>query len=187
MATGLLDASPAFAALMGECEAALAPHVEWSLEEVLREEQGLWLERLDIVQPALFAVMVSLAGLWRRCGVEPAAVIGHSQGEIAAAHIAGALSLEDAALIIAKRGEAMAKIAGQGAMLSVSLEAEQLPPHRPLRQSASPSPRSTAPPPLSSPGTPRPSKSSESALRPRARGQSRSRSTTPPTRPRSRR
>ena len=87
----------------------------WS--EVLRGEDDAWLERLDVVQPALFAVMVSLAGLWRACGVEPAAVVGHSQGEIAAAHVAGALSLEDAARVVALRARAMATIAGRGGML----------------------------------------------------------------------
>ncbi len=129
MALELIESSPAFASHMQACEEALAPHVEWSLTEVLREEEPKWLDRLDIVQPALFAVMVSLAKLWRECGVEPAAVVGHSQGEIAAAHIAGALSLEDAALIIAERGKAMAKIAGEGGMLSVSLSPEQLTPY----------------------------------------------------------
>jgi acyl transferase domain-containing protein/NAD(P)-dependent dehydrogenase (short-subunit alcohol dehydrogenase family)/acyl carrier protein len=127
MALELIEASPAFAAHMQACEEALAPHVDWSLEEVLREEEPRWLERLDIVQPALFAVMASLAKLWRDCGVKPSAVVGHSQGEIAAAHIAGALSLEEAALIIANRGKAMAKIAGAGGMLSVSLKPEELP------------------------------------------------------------
>ena len=73
--------------------------------------------------------MVSLARLWREAGVQPAGLVGHSQGEIAAAHIAGALSLEDAALIIAERGKAMAKIAGRGGMLSVSLTSEQLTPY----------------------------------------------------------
>ncbi len=129
MALELIESSPAFASHMQACEEALAPHVEWSLTEVLREEEPKWLDRLDIVQPALFAVMVSLARLWRECGVQPAAVVGHSQGEIAAAHIAGALSLEDAALIIAERGKAMAKIAGEGGMLSVSLSPEQLTPY----------------------------------------------------------
>jgi acyl transferase domain-containing protein/NAD(P)-dependent dehydrogenase (short-subunit alcohol dehydrogenase family)/acyl carrier protein len=127
MALDLIEASPFFAEQMSACEQALAPHVDWSLTEVLREAEPKWLERLDIVQPALFAVMVSLAKLWISCGVEPGALIGHSQGEIAAAHIAGALSLEDAALIIANRGKAMAKIAGKGGMLSVSLGPEALP------------------------------------------------------------
>src|SRR3978361_1843929 len=65
-------------------------------------------ERGDVVQPALFAVMVSLARLWRSFDVEPTAVVGHSQGEIAAAHVAGALSLEDAARLVALRSQAFA-------------------------------------------------------------------------------
>jgi acyl transferase domain-containing protein len=129
MALGLLDSSPLFARHIESCEQALSDHVDWSLVAILREDDTKWLDRLDIVQPALFAVMVSLAKLWRECGVEPAAVVGHSQGEIAAAHIAGGLSLEDAALIVAERGKAMAKLAGKGGMLAVSLPPEQLPPY----------------------------------------------------------
>ncbi len=125
MALGLVEASPAFARAIGECEAALEPHVDWSLSEVLREAEGKWMERLDIVQPALFATMVSLARLWEACGVRPSLLIGHSQGEVAAAHIAGALSLQDAARVIALRSQAMAKIAGKGAMASLSLPVEQ--------------------------------------------------------------
>jgi mycoketide-CoA synthase len=127
MALGLLESSPAFARRIEECEQALAPFVDWSLDEVLRDETGAWLDRLDVVQPALFAVMVSLAGLWRDCGVEPAVVVGHSQGEIAAAHVAGGLSLGDAARVIALRGKAMTKLAGKGGMASVSLAAADLP------------------------------------------------------------
>ena len=128
MALGLLESSPAFASHMAACEEALAPHVDWSLIEVLKDPEAKWLERLDIVQPALFSTMVSLARLWREAGVQPAGLVGHSQGEIAAAHIAGALSLEDAALIVAERGKAMTKIAGRGGMLSVSLTPERLKP-----------------------------------------------------------
>ena len=128
MACELLGASPLFAHHMERCEEALDPHVEWSLAEVLAEEEGAWLERLDVVQPALFATMVSLARLWEACGVRPAAVVGHSQGEIAAAHVAGGLSLADAALIVAERGKAMTKLAGRGGMLSVSLPAEEIEP-----------------------------------------------------------
>ena len=71
--------------------------VDWSLTDVLLRRAGrAALDRVDVVQPALFAVMVSLAALWQSLGVEPDAVIGHSQGEIAAAYVAGALSLDDA-------------------------------------------------------------------------------------------
>jgi acyl transferase domain-containing protein/acyl carrier protein len=125
MALELIDSSPFFAQRIEACEEALAPFVDWSLEKTLREAGGEWLDRLDIVQPALFSVMVSLAGLWRELGAEPAAVVGHSQGEIAAAHIAGGLSLDDAARIVALRARAMATLAGKGAMLSVSLPAAE--------------------------------------------------------------
>ncbi|RKN03193.1 type I polyketide synthase, partial [Streptomyces radicis] len=74
MAVELLDESPVFAGLVGECEAALGGFVDWSLVEVLRSGDGGWLGRVDVVQPVLWAVMVSLAGLWRSHGVEPAAV-----------------------------------------------------------------------------------------------------------------
>ena len=106
------------------CQEALSPFVDWDLEEVLRG--GAHSERVDVVQPALFAVMVSLAELWRHYGVEPDAVLGHSQGEIAAAHIAGALSLEDAARVVALRSQALSELAGKGGMLSVHLPADQV-------------------------------------------------------------
>ncbi|MEU9971347.1 type I polyketide synthase, partial [Streptomyces solisilvae] len=76
MAAGLLGSSSVFAAAMGECEAALGPFVGWSLVDVLGDEVALG--RVDVVQPVLWAVMVSLAEVWRSCGVVPAAVVGHS-------------------------------------------------------------------------------------------------------------
>ncbi|RPF25307.1 acyl transferase domain-containing protein [Streptomyces sp. Ag109_G2-6] len=121
MAAGLLGSSPVFAARIAECEEALAPYVDWSLTEVLRSDDAL--EGVDVVQPVLFAVMVSLAEVWKSYGVRPAAVIGHSQGEIAAACVAGALSLEDAAKVVALRSRAIDAIAGLGGMVSVSLSA----------------------------------------------------------------
>ncbi|MER8062671.1 type I polyketide synthase, partial [Streptomyces sp. NPDC094022] len=123
MAAGLLAASPVFARSVRECEQALAPYVDWSLTEVLAG--GAPLERVDVVQPALFAVMVSLAALWRAHGVEPAAVIGHSQGEIAAACVAGALSLQDAAKVVAVRARALRSLAGSGGMVSLARSPEQ--------------------------------------------------------------
>ena len=128
MARELLEKSPVFAEQIQACEEALAAHVDWSLRDVLGGAPGSpGLERIDVVQPVLFAAMVSLARLWRACGVQPAAVVGHSQGEIAAAYVAGALSLEDAARVIAVRGRALAKLAGnRGGMMSVALDASQL-------------------------------------------------------------
>ncbi|MBB5938762.1 type I polyketide synthase [Streptomyces zagrosensis] len=120
MATGLLDTSAVFRESIAECESALAPYVDWSLTEALRSEQPL--ERVDIVQPALFAVMVSLARLWRSLGVHPTAVIGHSQGEVAAAVTAGALTLHDGARITALRSQAIhTTLTGHGTMASLPL------------------------------------------------------------------
>ncbi|PIM71507.1 polyketide synthase [Streptomyces sp. JV178] len=127
MALDLLDSSPVFAARMAACERALAPHVDWSLAAVLRGDAGTPpLDRVDVVQPALWAVMVSLAALWRSAGVEPDAVLGHSQGEIAAAVVAGALTLEDGAKVVALRSQALTVLAGRGGMASVPLPPEEL-------------------------------------------------------------
>ncbi|OLF18572.1 type I polyketide synthase [Actinophytocola xanthii] len=118
MAVDLLD-HPVFAARFDECATALSSYVDWDLREVLRDESAL--ARVDVVQPALWAVMVSLAAVWRHHGVKPAAVVGHSQGEIAAACVAGVLSLEDGARVVALRSRALARIAGRGGMVSVPL------------------------------------------------------------------
>ncbi|MEU1290510.1 type I polyketide synthase, partial [Kitasatospora sp. NPDC005856] len=118
MARELADWSPEFAARLAECEAALAPFADWSLTEVLRE--GAELDRVDVVQPVLWAVMVSLAEVWRAYGVRPSAVVGHSQGEIAAAVVAGALSVEDGARVVALRSRALVELAGGGGMVSVA-------------------------------------------------------------------
>nr|WP_281274395.1 type I polyketide synthase [Allorhizocola rhizosphaerae] len=122
MALRLLDESPVFAAAIAECDRALSSYVDWSLLDVLRRADGApSLERVDVVQPVLFAMMVSLAALWRFHGVHPAAVVGHSQGEIAAAYVAGALTLDDAARVVALRSQAIGAIAGQGGMMSIPL------------------------------------------------------------------
>ncbi|WTJ86710.1 acyltransferase domain-containing protein [Streptomyces sp. NBC_01538] len=127
MAAELLETSDVFARRMEECAQALAPFTDWALPAVIRNEAGApSLEQADVVQPALWAVMVSLAELWRSHGVEPAAVVGHSQGEIAAACVAGALSLEDGAKVVALRSRAIVdELAGHGGMMAVSLPAGQ--------------------------------------------------------------
>ena len=120
MGAALLEASPVFAEQMGLCEQALAPFVEWSLTDVVRGVPGApGLGRVDVVQPLLWAVMVSLAALWRSVGVVPDAVIGHSQGEIAAATVAGGLSLADGAAVVALRSRLLVGLAGAGAMASL--------------------------------------------------------------------
>ncbi|MFE5696402.1 acyltransferase domain-containing protein, partial [Streptomyces erythrochromogenes] len=121
MAAGLLESSPVFARRMAECAAALDPLVDWSLLDVVRGAEGApGFERVDVVQPVLWSVMVSLAAVWRSLGVEPAAVIGHSQGEIAAACVAGVLSVEDAARVVALRSRALTVLSGRGGMMSVA-------------------------------------------------------------------
>ncbi|WTW99070.1 SDR family NAD(P)-dependent oxidoreductase [Streptomycetaceae bacterium NBC_01309] len=121
MAAELLVESPVFAARFGECAKALEPVVEWSPVDVLADGDGGWLDRVDVVQPLLWAVLVSLAELWRSYGVEPDAVVGHSQGEIAAAVVAGGLSLDDGARVVALRSRAILALSGQaGGMASVA-------------------------------------------------------------------
>ncbi|WP_407077433.1 SDR family NAD(P)-dependent oxidoreductase [Streptomyces sp. SCSIO 30461] len=123
MAAELLDTSPVFADRFHECANALAPHIDYDPTEILRTHAPL--DRADIVQPITWAVMVSLAELWHHLGITPDAVIGHSQGEIAAATVCGALTLNDAARIIALRAKLITHhLTGHGTMASIPL-----PPH----------------------------------------------------------
>ena len=116
-----------FATAIDDCAAALRPWTGWSVREVLCQDPAApSLDRVDVVQPVLFAVMVSLAEVLGGYGIVPDAVIGHSQGEIAAAYIAGALSLEDAAKVVALRSQALARLSETGAMASVLLSADEL-------------------------------------------------------------
>ncbi|MEU7190516.1 type I polyketide synthase, partial [Streptomyces sp. NPDC045369] len=127
MGRELAGVSPVFAARLDECAVALAPYVDWSLSDVLAGVEGApALESADVVQPALWAVMVSLAAVWEAAGVVPDAVVGHSQGEIAAATVAGMLSLEDGARVVALRSRALKVLAGAGGMLSVSRPAAEV-------------------------------------------------------------
>ncbi|WDZ82146.1 type I polyketide synthase [Micromonospora cathayae] len=127
MALGLLDRHPTFTAQMRACADALAPYTDWDLVQVLRGVPGTPpLERVDVIQPVLWAMMISLAETWRAHGVEPDAVIGHSQGEIAAAYVAGALTLDDSARIVARRSQAITALAGTGGMVSVPLPVERV-------------------------------------------------------------
>ncbi|HET8642138.1 MAG TPA: type I polyketide synthase, partial [Pseudonocardiaceae bacterium] len=127
MAVELYESNPVFREQLQRCDEALRPYTGWSVVAVLRAETGApELEGTEVIQPTLFAVMVSLAAVWRSVGVEPAAVLGHSQGEIAGACVSGALALEDAAKVVALRAQALVKLRGTGGMLTVSAPAEQV-------------------------------------------------------------
>ncbi|WUH90881.1 type I polyketide synthase [Streptomyces sp. NBC_00433] len=130
MARELAKASPVFADCLDECAQALAPYCDWELLDVLNGAPGAAsLDRVDVVQPALFAMMVSLARMWAHYGVQPTCVVGHSQGEIAAACVAGALSLDDAAKVVALRSKAIRNLTGDCAMASFAMTPEQVRPH----------------------------------------------------------
>ncbi|MEU0786325.1 SDR family NAD(P)-dependent oxidoreductase [Streptomyces sp. NPDC006173] len=127
MGRELWESSPVFAQALRACATALEPYVDWPLiDTVCGGPDAADLEDIDVVQPALFAVMVALAQVWRSLGVTPDAVIGHSQGEIAAAHIAGALTLDDAAKIVALRSRLLATAAGQGSMAAILLPEQRV-------------------------------------------------------------
>ncbi|WP_394840411.1 SDR family NAD(P)-dependent oxidoreductase [Pendulispora rubella] len=127
MGRELLAREPVFRRAILECEAALGPHVDWSLLAQLEAApEASRLGEVDVVQPTIFAIQVALARLWQSWGIEPAAVVGHSMGEVAAAHVAGVLGLDDAARIIAVRSRITRRHAsGKGAMAVVELSFEE--------------------------------------------------------------
>lgn len=104
------------------CDEAIRKEAGFSvIEELNNPEETSRLSEIDVVQPVLFAIEVALAALWRAWGVEPAAVIGHSMGEVAAAFVAGALSMRDAVAIICRRSCLLRRMSGRGAMALVEL------------------------------------------------------------------
>ena len=124
MARDLMAEEPVFRTALRRCQDAMAPYVDWSLIDVLSDAAGARLDHIDVVQPALFAMQVSLAALWQSRGIAPDAVVGHSMGEVAAAHVAGILSLDDAARIICVRSLLLRTLSGRGAMAVVDLDVE---------------------------------------------------------------
>ncbi|RLK24975.1 acyl transferase domain-containing protein [Micromonospora sp. M71_S20] len=124
MAAGLVGCTPVFDAKLAECQRALAPYLDVDVVSVLTGDDESWLERVEVVQPVLWAVGIALAAVWQHAGVAPAAVIGHSQGEIGAACVAGILSLDDAAKAVALRSRALTVLRGTGTMASIDLSAD---------------------------------------------------------------
>ncbi|MFG2979591.1 beta-ketoacyl synthase N-terminal-like domain-containing protein, partial [Streptomyces sp. NPDC048331] len=129
MGRTLLAESPAFAEAVQACDAALRPLTGWSVAELLRtgtDGPELPLDRIDVAQPALFTMAMGLAAAWRALGLEPSAVVGHSQGEVAAAVVAGSLTLEEGARAIALRSQALRDVAGVGEMGFVELPVDEV-------------------------------------------------------------
>ena len=117
MGRQLFAEEPAFRQALEGCDEAIRREAGFSVIEVLHaEDSAERLTAIDVVQPVLFSIEVALSALWRSFGVEPDAVVGHSMGEVAAAHVAGALSLDDAAAIICRRSLLLRRVSGQGVM-----------------------------------------------------------------------
>jgi myxalamid-type polyketide synthase MxaE and MxaD len=126
MGRELLEQEPVFRATLEQCDQAMRRHVDWSLlEELIASEAQSRLDEIDVIQPTVFAIEVALAALWGSWGIEPDGVVGHSMGEVAAAYMVGALSLEDAARIICRRSQLLKWVSGQGAMAVVGLSLKQ--------------------------------------------------------------
>jgi myxalamid-type polyketide synthase MxaF len=129
MGTGLFRHQPVFRKKIGECDAVMAAlglH-SWTLAQQLAETQDEnMLHQTEIIQPLIFSIQVALAELWKSWGIAPAAVVGHSLGEIAAAYVAGVLSLEDAMRLVCHRGKYCQSLRGKGAMASLELRADQV-------------------------------------------------------------
>ncbi len=122
MGRELWHSEPIFRTTLEQCNQLLRSYASWSLiDELLADESQSRLVETEIAQPAIFALQVALAALWKSWGVEPSAIVGHSVGEVAAAHVAGVLSLEDAVRVVFHRGRLMQQGTGQGKMAAVGL------------------------------------------------------------------
>src|SRR6218665_1134009 len=125
MGRALLERSTVFEMVLSACDAQVRRLLGWSLLDVVTARDAP-LGDIEVSCPTLVSMEIALAALWRSWGVEPAAVVGHSIGEVAAAHVAGVLSLEDAMRVICEQGRAMGTLRGQGAMAVVGLAWERV-------------------------------------------------------------
>jgi phthiocerol/phenolphthiocerol synthesis type-I polyketide synthase D len=121
MGRQLMTDESAFAAAVADMDAVFVEQTGFSLRAVLTGGEPV--VGIDRIQPVLVGVQLALTALWRAHGVEPDAVIGHSMGEVTAAVVAGALTVTDGLRVIATRSRLMARLAGQGAMALLELDA----------------------------------------------------------------
>jgi myxalamid-type polyketide synthase MxaD len=127
MGRRLLEQEAVFREVIERCDRAMRSYGDWSLlaEFTVTDAGQSRLNEIDIIQPALFAIQVALAALWRSWGIEPQAVVGHSLGEVAAAYVGGALSFDDAVRVVCHRSRLFKRTIGQGAMAAVELSIEE--------------------------------------------------------------
>jgi acyl transferase domain-containing protein/aryl carrier-like protein len=126
MGQQLYREEPVFRKALDECDALLRPYTGWSLvEEMLADEGQSRMGDTELAQPANFALQVGLAELWRSWGIEPDAIVGHSAGEVAAAYVAGAMSLPEAVRVIYHRSRLQQTTTGQGKLVAVGLPLEE--------------------------------------------------------------
>jgi acyl transferase domain-containing protein/NADPH:quinone reductase-like Zn-dependent oxidoreductase/SAM-dependent methyltransferase/acyl carrier protein len=127
MGRELMQHEPVFKRMIEACDKAMRPWAKFSLiDELNRPETESKMQRTEISQPAIFAMQMALAALWQSWGIQPAAVVGHSVGEVAAACIAGILTLDQAAKIIVLRGRFMDECAAAGGtMLAVGMSPDE--------------------------------------------------------------
>ncbi|HYH45579.1 MAG TPA: type I polyketide synthase, partial [Thermoanaerobaculia bacterium] len=124
MGRGLFETQPTFRRTLEHCDEVLRPHLEHPLMSVIYPQPGspLLLDETAYTQPALLALQIALVELWRSWGIEPAAVLGHSVGELAAAWAAGVLSLEEGLRLAARRGALMQTLPRGGVMVSIAAD-----------------------------------------------------------------
>ncbi|MFN3191970.1 MAG: SDR family NAD(P)-dependent oxidoreductase [Aureliella sp.] len=128
MGRGLIKYSPAFRTVIKRCDHEFSKYGDWSLlEELTRPESESRMQKTSIAQPSIFAIQVALAAVWESWGIRPAAVVGHSVGEIAAAYLSGALSWNDACCVAFHRGRTMDLASSHGAMLAAGLSPDEVP------------------------------------------------------------
>ncbi|MBZ0218050.1 MAG: acyltransferase domain-containing protein, partial [Fimbriimonadaceae bacterium] len=128
MGRGLFQSEKVFTAKIHEISDLFALlDDEWSLIDILTaDETSSQINKTEYAQPAIFSIQIALATLWESIGVCPDIVVGHSIGEVTAAHISGALSLEDAVSVCFHRSRLQARLKGRGSMLAVGLSSSEI-------------------------------------------------------------